>query len=190
MAIPLEPETGLFPDTLQEPFVVSEDLEALAETVLARFDEFRPIADAVREQGLSIAYVFETKAWDPLKDEFKPHTIAKVTKASPLWRVLAEHELAIQFRRPFWDAFDEQQRTAVLHHEFTHIEVETDDQGRLKISLREHDVEDFSQTMRRFGPILPSRSAFVKAFLDWQHEQDVPAPTKLRKVDPAAETDA
>ena len=36
--------------------------------------------------------------------------------------------------------------------------------------------------MRVFGPILPSRAAFVKAFLDWQHEQAQPEPTKLRPV--------
>jgi len=182
MAIPLEPESGLFPDTLVAPFIVSPEVEHLAGLVIASFDEFRPIFEATRDQGLSIAYVFETKPWDPLKDEFKPHTIAKVTKASPLWRVLAEHELAIQFRQAFWDAFTEQQRIAVLHHEFTHVEVELDDQGRLKIGIRDHDVEDFTQTMRRFGPIIPGRAAFVKAFLDWQHEQDQPEPTKLRRV--------
>ena len=187
MALPLTPESGLFPDTLIPPFVVSPDVAALAEDVIADFDEFEPIQTAIRETGLDIAYVFETKAFDPLKEEFKPHTIAKVTKASPLWRVLGDHDLVIQFRQAFWDAFDVNQRRAVLHHELTHIEVdEPGSDGRPKISLRPHDVEDFALTVRRFGTVLPGRALFAKAILDWQHEQENPEPTRLRDIARAA----
>jgi len=80
-------------------------------------------------------------------------------------------------------AAPEAQRRAVVHHELTHIEVdEPDDQGRVHLSIRKHDVEDFTKTMRRFGPVIPGRAAFVKAFLDWQHEQERPDPTPLRRV--------
>lgn len=186
MALPLEPEEGLFPETLIEPFLAAPEVEELAQDVIASYDEFEPIQTAIREQGLRIRYVFETKPFDPTKEELKPHTIAKVTKASPLWRALAETEIAIQFRQPFWVAFKEHQRRAVLHHELTHILVDVDeDTGRMKIGLREHDVEDFTQTMRRFGPVIPGRAAFVKAYLDWQHEQERPGPTPLRKVEDA-----
>jgi Putative phage metallopeptidase len=187
MAIPLTPETGMFPGTEVEPFIAAPDLEALVDEVIAAYDEFDPIAIARREEGLSIACVFETKPFDPLEEELKPHTIAKVTKASPLWRCLTDREYVIQFRKAFWDAFDERQRTAVVHHELTHIDITVDAKGRTKYGTREHDVEDFTQTMRRFGPILPSRSAFVKAFLDWQHEQDRPGPTVLHPVATKAE---
>lgn len=183
MALPLEPETGMFPETLQEPFVDAPAVRDLAEEVMASFDEFRDLRDAVGNEEISIAYVFETKAFDQLTEEFKPHTVAKVTKASPLWRSLTERELVIQFRRPFWDAFKHEQRCAVLHHELTHIALERDEKGRLKLSLRPHDVEDFRATVRRFGPILPGRAAFLKALLDWQHEQDRPGPTPLRPVE-------
>lgn len=187
--MPLTPE--FFPDTLVEPFIVAPELKVLAESVISGCDEFRPIADAMREQGLSIAYVFETKPFDPTKDDFKPHIIAKVTKASPLWRLLAGYELAIQFRSYFWDVFDANQRTAVVHHELTHVEVdEPGEDGKLKLKLREHDVEDFTATMRRFGPIIPGRAAFVKAFLDWQHAQERPEPTKLRRVPAPVDVEA
>lgn len=183
MALPLEPESGLFPDTLVEPFVAAPELEALAEDVLASFDEFEPIQTAMREAGLRIAYVWETKPFDPANEDVKPHTIAKVTKASPIWRCLAGTELAIQFRQAFWAPFTENQRRAVIHHELTHVEVdEPDERGRIHLALRKHDVEDFTRTMRRFGPIIPGRAAFVKAFLDWQHEQHTPEPTPLRTV--------
>lgn len=181
--MPLTPETGLFPGTEVPPFIAAPELEVLADSVIAGYDEFDPIAAAIREEGLSIVYVFETKPFDPLEEELKPHTIAKVTKASPLWRCLTDHEYVIQFRQAFWDAFTDRQRTAVVHHELTHIDISVDAKGRTKFGTREHDVEDFTRTMRRFGPILPSRAEFVKAFLDWQHEQERPEPTKLRQVD-------
>lgn len=184
MALPIEPESGLFPNTLVEPFTEAPELAALADDVIASYDAFEPIQTAIHDAGLRIRYVWETKPFDPATEEFKPHTIAKVTKASPLWRHLGETELVIQFRKAFWDPFSDAQRRAVIHHELTHIVAdEPDDQGRVKLSLRPHDVEDFTDTMRRFGPIIPGRAAFVKAFLDWQHEQDTPDPTPLRAVD-------
>lgn len=189
MTLPLDPETQgeMFPDTLVEPFVRSDELRELGLDVIATFDEFRAIDTAMNEADLGIVWVFETKRFDPDTEEYKPHTIAKVTKASPLWRCLAGTPIVIQFRQTFWDAFDDKKRRAVIHHELTHIDVaEPDDQGRAKISLRPHDVEDFALTMRRFGPIIPGRATFVKAFLDWQHEQEKPEPTKLRTVEDLA----
>lgn len=184
MAVPLEPEAGLFPDTFLAPFVLAPEVEELATLVIDSCSEFEPIATAKREGGLSIVHVFETKSFDPTKEEFKPHTIAKVTKAPPIWRALTTYDLAIQFRLPFWEAFDERQRQAVLHHELSHIDIDEpgDDRGIAKFSLRPHDVEDFARTIRRFGAVLPGRATFFKAFLDWQHEQERPEPTPLRAI--------
>lgn len=180
MALPLDPDTGMFPATLVEPFTDAPPLADLADLVMRQFDEFRSIADAV-DEGLRIAYVWETKPFDPGKDEYKVHIVAKVTKASPLWRHVGETELVIQFRQWFWDKFDDAQRRAVIHHELTHILVdEPDAEGRIKVTLRDHDIEDFWQTMRRYGPVKPGAAGFVKAYLDWQHEQETPAPTPLR----------
>jgi hypothetical protein len=170
------------PETLFGPppdaFVEAPDVEDLAVAVLSECDEFGFIHTAVND-GLRIEYVFETKPFDALKEEVKPHTVAKTTKASPLWRAIAGVELVIQFRETFWHLFTETQRKAVLHHEFTHVEI--DPEGRL--SLRPHDVEEFTSTVRRFGPYLPNRVALVKAAQAWQHEQDHPEPVQLRPID-------
>lgn len=175
-------DEGLFPETLVEPFIVSEEVAELAEDVLARFDEFRSIREAIANDGLRIRYVFETKAFDPLKEELKPHTIAKVQKAGPVWRTLAETELVISFRQWFWEKFDEPARRRTLHHEFSHVQVEEPGpDGRPKVSLREHEIEDFGLTVRRFGP-RPWHASFFKSYLDWQHEQDQPEPTRLRTL--------
>ena len=185
-----DPGAGLFPDTLEPPFVRSSEVRDLAGEVIAAFDEFEPIATSLREAGLVLEYVWETKPFDPARDEYKPHVIAKVTKAPPLWLSLVDVHLVIQFRRWFWERFDDTQRRAVLHHELTHITVdEPDDQGRIPIHLRHHDVEDFTQTMRRFGPVIPGREAFVRAYVDWSHEQDHPEPPQLRALKDGRQVD-
>lgn len=168
---------GLLDVMVEPPFVRSQQVEDLALDVIASFDEFEPIQTAQRECGLAIEYVFETRPFDPARDEYHPHVVAKVTKASPLWLSLTDTHLVVQFRRWFWERFDDAQRRAVLHHELTHVEVdEPDDQGRIPVRLRKHDVEDFTQTMRRFGPVIPGRAAFIAAANEWGREN----PGRLR----------
>lgn len=177
---------GLLDVVVEPPFIRSREVEDLAEDVIASFDEFEPIRTSVADAGLSIEYVFETRPFDPAKDEFKTHVIAKVTKAPPLWSSLTGHHLVVQFRRWFWERFDDEQRRAVLHHELSHVEVdEPDDHGRIPVSLRPHDVEDFAQTMLRFGPVIPGRSRFIKAYALWAAEHPDAAITSGTEVRPA-----
>lgn len=177
--------TSLFGGVVEPPFIRSREVEDLAADVIASCPEFEPIQTAIHEAGLSVVYVFETKPFDPLKDDYKPHVIAKVTKANPLWLSLTDTHLVVQFRHWFWERFDDTQRRAVLHHELSHIEVDEPDPatGRLPITLRWHDVEDFTRTMRRFGPVIPGRQEFVRAYVDWRTEHPE-ALTDGRVVDP------
>jgi hypothetical protein len=160
-------------DVVREPeFVPSDTLAELGESMLLH-DDFLALRDAVRNHGLRIAYVLETKPWDPVKDELKPHTIAKAVKASALWRCMAEVDVVIQFRRTFWNAFEHVQREAVIHHEFTHIETEVDENDVLTVTLRPHDVEEFVQTARRYGTVLPGRRELAKALNAWAAEAGI-----------------
>lgn len=180
------PEGGLFPGLAAEPFIKAPEVASLAATVMRRWEEFGELRRAVADGALEIAYVFETKPFDPEKEEFKPHTIAKVTKASPLWLSLTGHDLVIQFRQSFWDVFDDHRRQAVLHHELMHIEWAAG-----KLSLRPHDVEEMSKTARRYGPALPGRRELFTAFTTWQREQAGENVVPLRAVeDIAAEVEA
>lgn len=183
MAIPVDPDMPrAFDVPVAEPFVESDELRDLAERVMAEYSEFRAIDEAVRESELVLTYVWETKPWTD-DEELKPHTIAKVTKASPLWRCIARVHVAMQFRQWFWDHFDDRQREAVVYHELCHVEVSHDDAGNLRVKLREHDLEEFGAVMRRFGPIIPGRRAFIKNYLDWAHAQERPEPVQLRAID-------
>jgi Putative phage metallopeptidase len=178
----LEPDT--FEDELAEPpFTHASEVHDAAERVLARWEEFFHVRRAIAERGLAIAYVWETKPFDPSKDEVTPHIIAKVTKAPPLWRCLAGVQLVIQFRRWFWDRFDEQQREAVLFHEWTHVEeIGTNADGSPKPILREHDLEEFNAVIRRYGPIVPGRKAYIEAWRAFELEQEQKKPRALRAL--------
>lgn len=189
MAIPVDPDMprGLLDVPSVEPFVEAPEVRDLAEQVMAEYSEFRALNDAVRDSELVLTYVWETKPWTD-DEELKPHTIAKVTKASPLWRCIARTHIAMQFRQWFWDHFEPRQREAVVYHELCHIEVGRDDQGELRLKMREHDLEEFGGVMRRFGPIIPGRRAFIRQYLAWQNEQEGREPVQLRAVEPDAES--
>jgi Putative phage metallopeptidase len=167
-------EPVMFQDDLAEPpFTTADEVRQVAERVIDRWPEFFPIREAIRKRGLAITYVWETKPFDPSKDEVTPHIIAKVTKAPPLWRCLTGIHLVIQFRSFFWLQFEEAQREAVLYHELTHVEeVGTNADGSPKPVLREHDLEEFVGVIRRYGPIIPGRRAFFDAGREWELAQD------------------
>jgi len=153
------------------PFVHAPELKELAQQVMTDYDEFRDLRVALEERALTIRYVWETKPFDPAKDELKTHTIAKVTKANDLWACLAETDLALQFREWFWRPLNDRQKEAIVWHELRHIRILTDEGGAFAgIKLREHDVEEFAGVMRHFGAIVPGRRAFVDAYLAWAQE--------------------
>jgi hypothetical protein len=133
--------------------------------------------------GVRLAFVWDNKPFDPATDEYRRHVIAKVTKASPLWAFLAETDLVIQFRRWFWDQFDETQREAVLYHELRHIEIaEGGDRGP-KLSLNPHDLEEFYGVARRYGHALPDIARLVKVH-GW-HEMEANGQVELVMADEA-----
>jgi hypothetical protein len=169
MALPLEPDVAP-EDEVLDPFIDAPDVRALAMEVAHTWEEFATLRDNLNRETdpIRMAFVFETKPFVE-GEVVKTHTIAKVTKASPLWSFLGEVDLVVQFRMPFWEYFDDRQRRAVLHHELSHIEF-----PRGKLSLREHDVEDFIGTVRRYGPYLAGRRAFVKAAEIWLEENPEP----------------
>jgi hypothetical protein len=169
MALPLEPDVAP-EDEVLDPFISAPEVRMLAMDVAAQWEEFGALRDALARETepLRIAFVFETKPFVE-GEVVKTHTIAKVTKASPMWAFLGDVDLVVQFRQPFWEHFDDRQRRAVLHHELSHVEF-----PRGKLALREHDVEDFVGTMRRYGPYLPGRRAFIRAAEIWLEENPEP----------------
>lgn len=172
MAIPLEPHTmEAFPESTSPAFVRAPEVEDLARRLIARHHELRFLRDEVLGEDPTIAleFVFDTKAFDPAKEEITHATLGKATKAPPLWMCLTDNHAVIAIREWFWRRFTERQRSAVLFHELLHLEVA----GPGKVRIAKHSLEEFTPVVRRYGAYLPDRAAFLKAFSDWRSDQPV-----------------
>jgi hypothetical protein len=177
MGVALEPE--MFPDVIvEEAFVEAPELLELVEATARKYDEHHALAANLRAGEISIACVWETKPFDPSRDEYKPHVIARVRKVPVLWRCLTGYVLVLQFRRWFWQHFTDVQREAVVFHELSHIRFT--DHG---IEMAPHDLEEFAKVVRHFGHAIPGRRAFLTAYLDWTREQ-LPIDRDPADVDP------
>jgi predicted metallopeptidase len=161
-------EPQLFPETIfEQAYVEAPELAALAEVVARKYDEFAEVRAVLAQGLLSVHYVWDTKPFDQNKEDYKPHTIAKVVKAPKLWECISGYQVVMVFRRWFWERFSPEQREAVVFHELSHVGI-TDG---LTVELRHHDLEEFNAVVRHFGPIIPGRKAFVAALVEWQREQ-------------------
>lgn len=180
MAQPLEPMTTdeMFPDTLVEPFIVSPEVADLALDVAKHWDEFRGLRDALDSEvrPLQVAFVVDTKKFDMAEDEWTVHTVLNVTKASPLWRSLSGYDVVVAYRQVFWDAHQDAERRAFLHHGLSHI-----DALGGKVSIRPHPVEGFPWTFRRYGPLSLNDSMFLRAGSLWAEDHPT-EPTPIRPI--------
>lgn len=88
-------------------------------------------------------------------------TLGKCKKASDLDRELSQWDFVILLRKLFWqhDAVTFTQRQALLDHELCHAAVRLDDhgqpvldeRGRIVYRIRQHDIEEFTAVVERYG---------------------------------------
>ena len=77
----------------------------------------------------------------------------------------------------WWGAADAHGRAALIHHELKHITIATDKEGEKKFdddgnpqwALAGHDLEEFQDTVRRFGAWSPDIAPFQKALTEGQN---------------------
>jgi hypothetical protein len=149
----------IFEDLEGPDFVRSSDVEAVAEKVLELHGAIggviplHPIAEAIRDGELSILWLLNEKPWnDEVEDDQQPEVAGRCVKAPGLWHDVTGHHFAIWARKHFWDQFSIELRRALVLHELLHIEVKRDKDGQPKFSVRKHDVEDFVDVARQYGP--------------------------------------
>lgn len=110
-------------------------------------------------------------SWKP--DADGKVTIGKCRKASDLDRELMEFDFIILLSKAFWldlQVTDEQRR-ALLDHELMHAAVkigengepEEDAKGRIVYRVRKHDIEEFTDTIRRHGIYRGDLDSFAAA---------------------------
>lgn len=179
MALPLEPQTDeMFPDTRVEPFILSDEVAEVAGEIVAQWDEFRALRDAIDSEAhpLRVAYVLDTKPFDVGEADWTIHTVVDTKKAAPVWRVLSEYDVVVIYRQVFWDAHTPDERLAFLHHGLSHIDALAG-----KVAIRPHPVEGFPWTFRRYGPLSINDRMFLRAGSLWTEDHPT-EPTSLRPV--------
>lgn len=97
--------------------------------------------------------------WKPDADGVQK--LGRCKKASDLDRELAEWDFVILLNQAWFEdaAVTEPQRLALLDHELCHADVRldkngervVDERGRTVFRMRKHDIEEFSEVVRRHG---------------------------------------
>ena len=85
--------------------------------------------------------------------------LGQCVKNSGIHREYADYDFFIVLNKMAWDAFTKEQKMALLDHELCHImpsedkngEPQQDDRGRKLFRTRRHDIEEFSEIVRRHG---------------------------------------
>lgn len=144
------PKTGKLP----APYQIMEDLVA----------KYHPhLKDA------KIAMAWNT-SWRATPDN--KITLGKCCKASDLHRQMHKHDFVILLNLEVWNAegFGLRERRALIDHELCHAQVKkdadgkpcVDSTGRTVYRMREHDIEEFSEIIKRHGIWKKDIEAFAK----------------------------
>lgn len=91
-------------------------------------------------------------------------------KVGDIDRDLHGYDFIITLNEPFWDAASDQQQRALMDHELTHAQVQLDEngvekedeKGRTVYRIRGHDVEEFTEVVKRHGIWKNDLQAFAK----------------------------
>jgi hypothetical protein len=68
----------------------------------------------------------------------------------------------IEIARDLWIGQTEAQRKALVDHELSHLDVELDDNGDRKLVMRGHDLEEFTDVVKRHGLWRPTVAKFAE----------------------------
>lgn len=106
-------------------------------------------------------------------------------KASAQLRLLAEVDFVLTFNFDAWKILTPEQRVAIVDHELQHCDVDAESSEPVII---EHDVEEFSLIVRRYGLWKPDLRTFGDAVAAVQGDlwQQADVPPKASAVTPLA----
>lgn len=124
------------------------------------------------ESGVQVRYVFRSEA-QKHNGRLRLGECKKIggfgawlTLSSPPEGFVEPAEVAfyaLVFAEDMWSQLTTHQRTALVHHELSHIWVEpSDDEDGWTLKVRSHDVEEFADTVKLFGVWAPDLDFFVR----------------------------
>lgn len=182
-------QPAMFPEIDGPDFIRSDEVKAVGLEVLdmhggiGGVPRLHPIAEAIRDGDLRIMWLFNEKPFnEETEDDQEPEIAGRCVKAPKLWHDITGVDFAIWVRKHFWDDFNTELRRAVVLHELLHIEIKRDKDNQPRFATRKHDVEDFVDVARQYGPaaLAGDGARYVRASALFGGEQE---PTPLRTVE-------
>jgi hypothetical protein len=123
------------------PYILSDSLQDVADSVIAEHDAFR-ILDDIR-----MGYAERTDV--KTEDDADIDAIIGVKRAGPLWGSLGEYDVVLWVNADWWHLMGKgSARAAAVTHALSHVLVT--DEGKIK--LVGHDVDAFLRETNKYGP--------------------------------------
>lgn len=107
-------------------------------------------------RGTRIEYVFKSKATKKngraTAGTAQKYTGLKAMLATP--GAQSSEDLAffvVTIAKDIWETLDERRKEALVDHELEHCAIEVDEDGDAHLTMRSHDIEEFSSIVGRHG---------------------------------------
>jgi len=142
-------------------YIEDKELKLLGNAIIG---ESRP-----NLQMLSISYLFRDKA---TVTDGKVITGRCIRVDDRNW-ALHKKDVLIEIARDIWEEMDARFQKALMDHELGHIGLEFDEDktikmeettGRIKVRIRRHDIEEFSDVLERHGAYHKALREFLAAY--------------------------
>ena len=76
---------------------------------------------------------------------------ARICRANPNLKIHAGIDYVIEISGEFWEMMDDATREILMAHELNHINASMNDEGKVSLDLRDHDVKDFRWIIKKYG---------------------------------------
>ena len=86
--------------------------------------------------------------------------LGKCSLATGKWKYLIDKDFVVEVWGKWWDEATDVQKRALLYHELSHIGYKEKGDGEIVWKVKEHDVEEFQDVVKKYGPWLKSLEAF------------------------------
>jgi len=125
------------PADTKKDFIISDELKELAEKVIS--EQNIDLMSAKVEYILVYPNISKTVA-------------GRCIKTNRELKFFSGKDYLIEISGELWDSIDDSVRYVLLQHELMHImPIVNDTTGEMKYELRKHDIEDFSNIIKKHG---------------------------------------
>lgn len=149
---PLDPGEG--PSTYWH----APEVRTFAERLIPKYHEM------LGNSGVRIEYLFRSNV-PKSKGKFIFGVAKKITGEHATLADSEEPFFCIIIAHPAWQVLPQKYREALVDHELCHCGIEINEKGDTKLVLRNHDVQEFSDIVRRYGAWTPDVQEFLQAAL-------------------------